>query len=261
MGHTDREDNTSDTGRATFPFLRLPTEIREMIYHYHLTSKRIVPRHPALTKRWTPIDLLYVSREVYNEAFVHLYTRGDFVLAVRPESIFGLSTCWGTNETSPSVSLELFLKSPNIQDLIRHIDVQIYWPSVKYYQLRDRGISVERPSTNKMLQQTMDSVGAMLSELPCLRSIDVSWFHMTVRASELTQAAPPTYRIPVWLRGLKQVRRKNKKVVTRMPLTGPISTKELAEKQRDRSKTFNRLREHGENIQALRGQIAERLSR
>lgn len=259
MGHTDQEDNTSDTGRATLPFLRLPTEVREMIYHHHLTSKRIVPRHPALTTRWTPIDLLYVCRAIYNEAFFHLYTRGDFVLAVRPESIFALSTCWGTNNTSPDISLESFVKSQKILDLIRHIDVQIHWPSVEYCKLMDRGSRGETPSTDKLLKQTMATVGAMLSELPCLRSIDVSWFHMTVRASELTKAAPPTYRIPVWLRGLKQIRRKNEKVDIRMPLTGPISTKELAEEQQDRGEFLNVLREVRENLQDIQGDLKEGL--
>lgn len=257
MEHTDREDNISDIGKATCPFLRLPTEVREMIYHHHLTSKRIVPRHPALTKRWTPIDLLYVNRTIYNEAFFHLYTRGDFVLAVRPESIFGLSTCWGTNDVSPGIALEFFLKSQKTVNVIRHIDVQIHWPSIEYCKLMDRGSSLEAPSTDKMLKQTMTTVGAMLAELPCLRSIDVSWYHMTVSVSEATKAAPPTYRIPVWLRGLKQVRRKNEKVDIRMPLKGPISTKELAEEQKDRGEFLNVLREVRENLLDIQGDLTE----
>lgn len=240
-----------------FSFLQLPAEIRDMIYHHHLTSEKIAPRHVALTKRWTPIDLLYVSRTIYNEAFFHLYTKGEFVLAVRPESIFGLATCWGTNDISAIVGLEKFVKSPRILDLIRHIALEIYWPSVGYSQLMDYVSSRPAPTTDTMLRHMMGTVGAMLSGLSGLRTIDVSWSHMTVRASELTMEAPPNYKIPGWLRGLKQCRRKNERVLIRMPLKGPVSTEELAKEQEDRGEISNLLREIKEDCQDLRGCLTE----
>ena len=252
MSHTYQAINPSDTGNGTFPFLNLPTEVRAIIYHYHLTSEKIVPRHVALTKRWTPIDLLYVSRTIYNEASFHLYTKGEFVLAIRPESIFGLATCLATSDISAGVGLEIFVTSSKILELIRNIVLEIHWPSVEYSKLMDRGSREDAPTTDVMLKQTVMTVGAMLSGLPELRTIDVAWSHMTVLGSELTEAAPPVYKIPIWLRGLKQVRRKNEKALIRMPLKGPISTEELSKDQEDRGAMVNTCQEIREDIEDLR---------
>lgn len=247
MLRTDGENKTSDTGIETFPFLRLPPEVREMIYHHHLTSERIAPRYAALTKRWTPIDLVYVSRTIYSEAVFHLYTKGEFVLAVRPESVFCLATCPG------KADLEIFAKSQKTMDLIRHIALEIHWPSVEYSKLVDRGCSRDDFKTDTMFKQTIATVGAILAGLPMLRTIDVSWFQMTVHELPLIEAAPPRYKIPIWLRGLKQVRRKNEKVLIRMPLKGPISTEELAWDQEDRGEIVNLLMEMKEDVQELQG--------
>ncbi|CAF9904443.1 MAG: hypothetical protein ALECFALPRED_008556 [Alectoria fallacina] len=255
--HTDRANSASDTCKSTFSFLKLPTEVRAMIYHHHLTSERVVPRHVEVTKRWTPINLLYVNRTVYNEAFFHLYTKGDFILEVRPGSIFGLATCRGTTQTGAIVGLRYFVKSQKILDLIRHIDLEIHWPSVEYSRLMDRDSGRVACTMNDRLKQTMAAVGAMLSALPGLRTIDVSWCHMTISSIELTKAAPPMYKIPVWLRGLKQVRRKNEKVLIRMPLQGSTTTKELAEEQDDRDEFSNLLKEIKEDLLELQGNLKE----
>ena len=249
--------NTSDTGKATFPFLKLPTEVRAVVYHYHLTSEQIVPRHMTLTKRWTPIDLLYVSRTVYNEAFFHLYTKGDFVLSIRPESIFTLATCLATSDINAGVGLEVFHMSSKNLELIRNIVLEIHWPSIEYSKTMDRGSHEDAPTTDVMLKQTVMTVGAMLSALPELRTIDVAWSHMRVCASELTEASPPVHKIPVWLRGLKQVRRKNKKVLVRMPLKSPVSTEELSRDQVDRGAIINMCREIREDIEDLREHLKQ----
>ena len=249
--------NTSDTAKAPFPFLKLPAEVRAIIYHYHLTSERIVARHMTLTKRWTPIDLLYVSRTVYNEAFFHLYTKGEFLLSIRPESIFGLATCLATNDISAGVGLEIFAMSSKILEIIRNIVLEIHWPSVEYAKLMDRASHEDAPTTDVMLKRTVTTAGAMLSGLPELRIIDVAWSHMTVRVSELTEAAPPVHKIPVWLRGLKQVRRKNKKVLVRMPLKGPVSTEELSRDQEERGAITNMCREIREDIEDLREHLRQ----
>lgn len=259
MSHTDRENSSSCAGKGTFSFLQLPAEVRDMIYHHCLTSETIVPRYSAWTKRWTPIDLLYVNRTIYNEAFFHLYTKGEFVLVIRPESLFALASCWATNDISASVGLELFFKTKRILDLIRHIRLEIHWPSVQYSTLMDRKISRRAPTTDNMLKRTIRTTGAMLSELPALRTIDVSWYHMTVCPWELAKVAPPDYKIPVWLRGLKQVRRKDEKVLIRMPSTGPVSTEELAQGQGDRDELANLLKEVREDLQELKGCLQERL--
>ena len=104
-----------------------------------------------------------------------------------------------------------------------------------------------------MFKQTIATVGAILAGLPMLRTIDVSWFQMTVHELPLIEAAPPRYKIPIWLRGLKQVRRKNEKVLIRMPLKGPISTEELAWDQEDRGEIVNLLMEMKEDVQELQG--------
>ena len=252
MSCTYQGINTSDTGKATFPFLKLPTEVRAVIYHYHLTSEQIVPRHVTLTKRWTPINLLYVCRTVYNEAFFHLYTRGEFVLSIRPESIFGLATCLATSDISAGVGLERFRLSTKTLEIIRNIVLKIHWPSIEYSKIMDRGCREDAPTTDVMLKRTVMTAGAMLSGLPELRIIDVAWSHITVCASELTEASPPIHKIPVWLRGLKQVRRKNKTVLVRMPLKSPISTEELSKDQEDRGAMINTCREISEDIEDLR---------
>ena len=252
MSHTPQGINTSNTGKGTLPFLKFPTEVRAIIYHYHLTSEKIVPRHVALTKRWTPIDLLYVSRTVYNEAFFHLYTKGEFVLSIRPESIFGLATCLATDDISADAGLQMFGMSSKSLELIRNIVLKIHWPSVEYSKIMDRGLRGDAPTTDVMLKRTVVTAGAMLSGLSELRTIDVAWSHMTVQASELTEAAPPAYKIPIWLRGLKQVRRKNEKVLIRMPLKGPVSTEELSRDQEDGGEMVNTCREIWEDIENLR---------
>ena len=249
--------NTSDTSKATFPFLKLPTEVRAVIYHHHLTSEQIVPRHVTLTKRWTPINLLYVNRTVYNEAFFHLYTRGDFVLSIRPESMFGLATCLATSDINAGLGLELFRMSSKNLELIRNIVLEIHWPSIEYSKIMDRGAHQDAPTTDVMLRQTVTTVGAMLSVLPELRIIDVAWSHMTVCLSELIEASPPVHKIPVWLRGLKQVRRKNKKVLVRMPWESPISTEELSRDQEDRGAIINMCREIREDIEDLREHLKQ----
>ena len=251
MSSTYQAINTSDTSKARFPFLKLPTEIRAVIYHYHLTSEQIVPRHMTLTKRWTPINLLYVSRTVYNEAFYHLYTKGDFVLSIRPESIFGLATCLATSDIIAGVGLEIFHMSSKSLELIRNIVLKIHWPSIEYSTLMDCSSPEDAPTLNVMLKQTVTTAGAMLSGLPELRTIDVAWSHMTVCASERTEAAPPGYKILVWLRGLKQVRRKNARVLVRMPLESPVSTEELAREQEDRGRIANICGEIREDIEDL----------
>ena len=257
MLHSDRDNNHDGAGQEIFSFYHLPAEIRNLIYHHHLTSEKIPPRHVALTKRWTPINLLYVSRTVYNEAFFHLYTNGEFVLAIRPESIFGLATCRGTSDIAADVGLETFVKSQKILNLIRHIDLEIHWPSVEYSQFMDCISDKTAPTMDSMLRHTIGAVGAMLSRLSGLRTVNISWFHMTVRASDPTEAAPPHYKIPGWLRGLKQIRRNNQNVLVRMPWKGPVSTEELAKEQEDRGEMSNLLRELREDIRELRGCLDE----
>lgn len=120
-----------------------------------------------------------------------------------------------------------------------------------------RGSHEHVPTLDFMLKRTVTTVGAMLSGLPKLRTIDVAWSHMTVHASELTKAAPPVHKIPVWLRGLKQVRRKNKEVLVRMPLNGPVSTEELSRDQKDRGAISNTFREIQEDIEDLRENLRQ----
>ena len=255
MLHTDREISTSDTDKRA-PFLRIPIEIRDMIYHLHLTSEKIVPRHIAMTKRWTPIDLLYVNRTIYEEAFFYLYTKGDFVLAVRPGNIFSLSTCFEPNNAT--ISFKVFAKSQKALDIIKHISLEIHWPSVEYSRLIDCGSRWDLPTTDASLKQTITTVGAMLAGLPSLRTIDVSWIRMIVRPYDtMGPVPPPKYKIPLWLRGLKQVRRGNEKVFIRMPLKGPISTEELARDQEDRGEFSNELRESIEDAQEVQGCLRE----
>lgn len=253
MAHTDPEN---ETGNGTFPFLQLPTEIRVMIYHHHLTSKRIETRWRSLTG-WTPINLLYVSRTIYNEAFFHLYTKGEFVLDVRPHRILGLATYHEMRYQIATVALETFVKSPKILGLIRHIALDVHWPSVGYSKLTDRLGERSTFPTRSMFEQTMAKVGAMLSDLPALRTIDVLWFETTEDESLLIELAPPRYAIPVWLRGLKHVRRKNEKVLIRMPSESPISTGELARNQEDRDEVLDLLIEVREDVEALQGYLQE----
>ena len=257
MALTTRESTPFNIAQRTCDFLRLPAEVRETIYHYHLTSRRILPRHQFLAKRWTPINLLYVCRTIYHEAFYHLYTKGEFVLAVRPESIFGLGTCWGMNDVSASVGSELFLKSEGILRIVRHIALDIHWPSIEYSILMDGGLSQRTLTMEEMLKQTMAVVGTMLSPLPGLRIIDVSWLQMKLRVRESEEIAPPTYNIPGWLRGLKQVRRKNDRVLIRMPLKGPISTEQLSRDQEDKGPLTNFIRETREDMERLKAFLSE----
>lgn len=252
MSDTDRENNTSATGKGT-SFLELPPEIREIIYHYHLTSAKIVPRHVVLTKRWTPIDLLYVSRTIYKESFFHLYTRGDFILVVRPEQICGLATRCGMLYANATVGLEMFAKSPRISESIRHISLEIHWPSIEYSKLINRLSRGDEPSMDSLLKKAMATVGAILSGLPGLRTVEVSWVCRPVSAPEWPRAEPPTYKILPWLRSLKQLRRTNEKVLIRMPLQGSISTGELAREQEDTGEVFTQLREIMEDLEELQG--------
>ncbi len=248
MSLTVRENEPSDIGSG---FLRLPTEVREIIYYYHLTSKRILPRYPSFTKRWTPIDLLYVNRTIYNEAFFHLYTKGEFVLAVRPESIYGLATCYSTSDPNANLSLAIFMRSEEMLGLIRHVSLNIHWPSREYSALMDHGSHWKTPSTGEMLQETIATVGAMLSRLPQLRTIGISWHPMTVRASDGEESAPPKFTIPGWLRGLEQIRWGNENVRIRMPLEGPVSTEELARNQMGRDDVEDTNRELWEDLELM----------
>ena len=108
-----------------------------------------------------------------------------------------------------------------------------------------------------MFEKTLAKVGAMLSDLPALRTIDVSWFETAEDESLLIKFAPPRYAIPVWLRGLKHVRRKNEKVLIRMPSESSISTEDLARDQEDRDEVLDLLIEIKEDIEALQGFLQE----
>ena len=137
-------NNTSDSGNERSSFLRLPPEIRGMIYHLHLTSERMVPLHTY--GRWAPIDLLY------NEAFFHLYSRGGFVLELRPHSIPGLDTRLRTKAHSASQRFEIFAPSTKLSQLIRYITLDIHWLSNEYRRYNE---SRNGPSSCKMLKQAM----------------------------------------------------------------------------------------------------------
>lgn len=249
MAHTRLENES-------FPFLRLSAEIRMMIYHYHLTSEKIAhrcQRFRNLTTRWTPINLLYVSRTIYNEAFLHLYTKGEFVLDVRPNWIRGLATFHDMRDINARVGLEMFFKSPRIVGLIRHITLHLRWPTAAYAKLKRRRYNRLAFPPYNMFEKTMAKMGAMLSDLPALRTIDILWFGMTKRGSKLIEEVPPRYKVPILLRGLKHVRRKNEKVLIRMPSNGLTSTEELERDQEDRGELLNRLTEIKEDIEAWRG--------
>ena len=224
MALTNRQSNTSDTGNETFPFLRLPPEIRIMIYHLHLTSERILPRRRR-SERWTPINLLYVNRIIYKEAFSHLYSKGDFVLAVRPQSISVLDTCLRKRALRASQGPDIFARSKELSQLIRHISLDIHWCSVEHLRPRNP------QSPSNMLKTSMHIMATSLSRLPALRTIDISFVHLKLIGSQDSNAAPPKYRIPGWLRGLKLVRRANDMVRIGMPLEGPVSTEELERDQ------------------------------
>lgn len=254
----DPESITSNVGQGTCDFLRLPAELREMIYHHVLTSRRIHPRHRFLARRWTPINLLYVCRTIYDEAFFHLYTRGKFVIAVRPEFVFGLATWVEMYDISGGIAIEWFVKSERIRRIIRHIALDIHWPTIEYVVFMGSGRSRNGDFANEMLEQSMAAVGRMLSPLPGLRTIDISWIKTTLHVGGLEGIAPRTYMIPAWLRGLKYIRRRsNGKVLIRMPAQGPISTEQLELDQQDMGHVWNLLKESLEDMAKIRGLLTE----
>ena len=224
-----------------------------MIYRHCLTSKRILPRRRCSARRWTPINLLYVCHQIYDEAFRHLYTKGEFVFQVRPQIIFGIATPWGSVDSIPRIGLKLFLVSQKAINLIEHIVLQIRWPTIEY------SIVMNRHSEHTMdviLKQTMATAGSTLSYLPALRTIDISWFQLKLGLPSV-ETAPPKYKVPRYLRGLKLVRWKNKKVCIRMPANGPISTEELAKAQEGENDFANHCKEMDEDCDESRGHLSQ----
>ena len=212
-----------------------------MIYHLHLTSERILTLRKH-SERWTPINLLYVNRIIYNEAFFYLYSKGDFVLAVRPQDTF-----LRRDALRASLSPHISARSEKLSQLISHISLEIHWRSVEYLSPDDHD------SPSNKLKQAMHILGTSLSRLPALRTIDISFVHLRISDREDPNEKPLKYRIPGWLRGLKQIRRENEGVRIRMPLEGPVSTEELEHDQGIVDEESNRCMELKEDLEEFVG--------
>lgn len=95
---------------------------------------------------------------------------------------------------------------------------------------------------NGGLQALLTGVCNVLSELPQLRRISLSWHPLDML---MEHASPPRHKIPTLLRPLKIVRRALPGLIINMPVDSPISTTELAEQQKDSGcETTHRLREY-----------------
>lgn len=106
----------------------------------------------------------------------------------------------------------------------------------------------------------MAAVGTMLSRLPGLRTIDISWPQMTLRIEGLEKTVPPGHK----MQRFKQVRRRNKeKLLFRLLANGPVSTEQLEMDPRDMGKEPNILgvmREEPNNLGVMReDEVAEML--
>ena len=112
---------------------------------------------------------------------------------------------------------------------------------------------------NEGLQALLTGICNVLSELPQLRRINVSWHPLDMF---MEHASPPRHKIPTLLRPLKIARRARPGLVINMPVDSPISTTELGEQQRDSGcETTDRLKEHQENVLDRQGdqEIIERM--
>ena len=73
--------------------LRLPAELRTLIFRYILTSEIIRPFHEAIAiePKHRRFSLLFVNRQTYEEASYILYSERQFVIEVSVKKISFLS--------------------------------------------------------------------------------------------------------------------------------------------------------------------------
>ena len=152
------------------------------------------------------------------------------------------------NHISANVGLEWFVKCDKIVHLIRHITLDIHWPTSRYSSVIDRR---PRRTESNLLKQTMATVGTMVSHLPALRTVDVSWSQIRLSRSDPEESSPSVCKTLIWLRGLQQARRRNESVLIRMPPTSLMSTEELARCQEDLGPVRNLVREFKEDLREL----------
>lgn len=124
----------SNPPQQPFPFLRLPADIRSVIYHYALNSNPVCTdrlwyydqRHRIAIGTGSSFQLLRASKRVYDEATYFLYHLGQFAINFNPQK-------------NPEITNAFVLEPKYIEvvERIRHLQIRLMWNSLDRSRGRD----------------------------------------------------------------------------------------------------------------------------
>ncbi len=226
-----------------FRLLDLPRELREEIYWHVLPSYIFRPERSGQFKPPQPINILYTSHQIWEEATYTLYLRKRLVFVVG-ERVWR-SDPWKNPPTyRAALLLDRMWRHKTLLANVRNVALEIDWPEWSWY-CPSPG-KHERFGGMKVFLANLETLCLAIQYLPQMHTLTIDW-----------QRRPPTYRIPVLLRPLKVIRRSRPEVVVEMPVDSPISSAKLAEQQRDSEfPEVDLQQEANEDLAEMQGDLA-----
>lgn len=160
-----------------FPFLRLPRELRDLIYRYFLASTPIYPRDVLRVQQPLPpsgqvacvpqyprspsIGLLLTNHQLHEEAINMLWCHAHFVVVIKPHTFSASDKTWFWLIFGLGVTrLDMIRFEPRYHTSVRHIDLEISWNRISGW---GRKCSL------------FGSLGDSLDAFPKLATISLRW--------------------------------------------------------------------------------------
>lgn len=229
-----------EANQPTFPFLKLPLELRHMIYCLHILDESPPMLVEYLTRRprdigwWPVLDLIMVNKKLHDEVL-------DFVCRMCRVSVGMNLSCLAYLRGIPCLRLEA--TSQDVGRCVRQIELEIHW-LVPHQQLDF--FAPRSVFRRQRLGENLEMVCKSLAACQRLESVTIVWkyptyLHLWHRKGLCFRTefegkmvmAPAKHQILPLLRPLKMIRRRSPGIVIKMPAYGPMSSEELALEQRD----------------------------
>lgn len=135
--------SSADFANGSFPLMKLPAEVRNIVYEFAITTTTIHPRrinlepsrrshvwqffahsHYCINSSSPTTNLLFTNRQIYEEALCVLYDRGRILIEICPTNVTFLST-----EDEPCLDV---ITKYTFRLQMKHLEIEISWRDIDW---------------------------------------------------------------------------------------------------------------------------------